>query len=360
MKSLVLTPNSSTKSSASTTTATSSAASVESQSETRDSFYFPGCRKDANCNCEMCIESMNATLDLMPQSGFSSLTKFSVSKPVLTRSPVKFNPSLLSTPIPESKNQAHKMSPPLDSKARLSFQKRVDKRKREFRFGVSVMRFFLAVCLILAAEFGFSWVVSGVFQPQLSKDIVRNLAEKSRVLGSVNERVSFLNQELWSHVDEATSDCPASEWKIVQDGLLLNSRNVLYSSMTEEVSIWGWPLQTAGLLTAEFSSRLFTILSGRVTEWTNGEVGYLIRESNSSWVQGKWSASAVQFDPDTWILEYKQSPMLENARLVSATFEFLKFRLVRELKHLQQEFWLLFAFGNQFSDLIGTTSNVPT
>ncbi|CAI9118443.1 OLC1v1020016C1 [Oldenlandia corymbosa var. corymbosa] len=333
MKSLVLTPNSSTKSSASTTTATSSAASVESQSETRDSFYFPGCRKDANCNCEMCIESMNATLDLMPQSGFSSLTKFSVSKPVLTRSPVKFNPSLLSTPIPESKNQAHKMSPPLDSKARLSFQKRVDKRKREFRFGVSVMRFFLAVCLILAAEFGFSWVVSGVFQPQLSKDIVRNLAEKSRVLGSVNERVSFLNQELWSHVDEATSDCPASEWKIVQ---------------------------TAGLLTAEFSSRLFTILSGRVTEWTNGEVGYLIRESNSSWVQGKWSASAVQFDPDTWILEYKQSPMLENARLVSATFEFLKFRLVRELKHLQQEFWLLFAFGNQFSDLIGTTSNVPT
>ncbi|KAL3638406.1 hypothetical protein CASFOL_017777 [Castilleja foliolosa] len=38
-----------------------------------------------------------------------------------------------------------------------------------------------------------------------------------------------------------------------KDGLLLNSRCVLYKSMSEEVSIWGWPLQTSGLLTAEHS-----------------------------------------------------------------------------------------------------------
>lgn len=36
--------------------------------------------------------------------------------------------------------------------------------------------------------------------------------------------------------------------------------------MAEEVSIWGWPLQTAGLLTAEYSSRSLSIISGRVTE----------------------------------------------------------------------------------------------
>jgi hypothetical protein len=52
----------------------------------------------------------------------------------------------------------------------------------------------------------------------------------------------------------------------LQDGLLLNSRCVLYKSAMEEVSIWGWPLQTAGLLKTEFSSRSFTVLSGRVTE----------------------------------------------------------------------------------------------
>ena len=48
--------------------------------------------------------------------------------------------------------------------------------------------------------------------------------------------------------------------------MLLNSHCILYKSAMEEVRIWGWPLQTAGLLTTGFSSRSFTILSGRVTE----------------------------------------------------------------------------------------------
>ncbi|KAL2229919.1 UNVERIFIED_CONTAM: hypothetical protein Sindi_1586300 [Sesamum indicum] len=32
----------------------------------------------------------------------------------------------------------------------------------------------------------------------------------------------------------------------------------------------------------------------------------------------------VQFDPNTWILEYKQRFLLENSRLVSSVLEFLK------------------------------------
>lgn len=48
--------------------------------------------------------------------------------------------------------------------------------------------------------------------------------------------------------------------------MLINSRCVLYKSMVEEVSIWGWPLLTAGLLATEYSSRSFTSISGRVTE----------------------------------------------------------------------------------------------
>ena len=50
--------------------------------------------------------------------------------------------------------------------------------------------------------------------------------------------------------------------------MLLNSVCVLYKSATEEVSIWGWPLQAAGLLHAEYSSRSFTITSGSVAEVT--------------------------------------------------------------------------------------------
>lgn len=56
----------------------------------------------------------------------------------------------------------------------------------------------------------------------------------------------------------------------------MNSRCVLYKSATEEVSVWGWPLQTAGLLTTGFSSRSFSILSGRVTEVNQKNMYFLI------------------------------------------------------------------------------------
>ncbi|XP_009335326.3 uncharacterized protein LOC103928042 [Pyrus x bretschneideri] len=141
--------------------------------------------------------------------------------------------------------------------------------------------------------------------------------------------------------------CPNSIWDISQDGLLLSSHCTLYKSAIEEVRIWGWPLQTAGLLTSGFSSRSFTILSGRVTEWSDGKVGgYVIRAPNTSWVQRSWGASAVRLDPNTWILEYWWSTTFDNQRLVSAALAFFKNMISRKLGKMQQKFWILSTFGN--------------
>ncbi|MCD7447567.1 hypothetical protein HAX54_031596 [Datura stramonium] len=90
------------------------------------------------------------------------------------------------------------------------------------------------------------------------------------------------------------------------------------------------------------------------------EIGYLIRKSNSSWTQQKWSASAVQLDPNTWILEYSQSPLTENGKLVSAVLEFLKYRLRREVQKLKQEFWLSSSFTSQHSDFSIERLQIPT
>ncbi|KAL2506792.1 C-8 sterol isomerase [Abeliophyllum distichum] len=356
MKSVLLTPNSSLKS---TTT-------IElNQSETRDSYYFPGCRKDASCNCEICIASINSTLDLKSQSNNkSSLTKFYPSKPMTPRSPVSFNRSsvLLSTPKSSVSVRSFSASPPLNSTARTNFQEKIKRRKRDLGYGVFMMRLILGFVMVFAAEYGFSCMVYGFLKPDLSPDIVKNLGEKLWVFEDINERFLFLKNELQGFVDNKVCTCSSvdSVWKINQDGLLLSSRCTLYKSTTEEVSIWGWPLQTAGLLTAEFSSRSFTVISGRVTEWSNGELRYLMRKANSSWTQGKWSANAVQFDPNTWLLEYRQNFLPENARLVTAAMEFLKFRLVREFEKMKQEFWLLFAFGSKFSDFRERSIPVPT
>ncbi|PHT31028.1 hypothetical protein CQW23_27365 [Capsicum baccatum] len=96
-------------------------------------------------------------------------------------------------------------------------------------------------------------------------------------------------------------------------------------------------------------------------QWSNGRIGFSIRKANSSWTQQKWSASPVQLDPNTWILEYSRSPLTENGKLVSAVLEFLKFRLRREVQKLKQEFWLSSSsFTSQYSDFTGERLQIPT
>ncbi|KAJ7954867.1 ERG2/sigma1 receptor-like [Quillaja saponaria] len=291
----------------------------EDQSENRDSCYYPGCRKDANCNCEICLASINATLDLMPSSfQKSSLTKLSSSRPSVKSTPISFDASILSTP--RSSSCQIRSSPALKSTARLNVSQKMEKAKKKPDFWGNFFRLALGLSLILFMDFGLSWAVSGVLRPVLSPDIVKGVGEKSWVVQDLNGRLRFLQKELQGIVNGKVSNCSYanSVWEVSQDGLLLNSRCTLYKSATEEVSIWGWPLQTAGLLTTGFSCRSLTILSGRVTEWSDGQIGYLIRKANTSWVQKKLGVSAVQLDPNTWVLEYQRSSILDDLRLYSA------------------------------------------
>lgn len=216
MKSISTTPNSSLKS---TTT-------IElNQSETRDSYYFPGCRKDASCKCEICIASINSTLDLMPQSASkSSFTKIYPSKQMIPRSPVSVNKSSLLLSTPKSKSsvpvRSFSASPPLNSTARTSFQEKIKRRKRDLGYGVFMVRLILGFIIIFAAEYGFSCMVYGVLKPKLSSDIVKNLGEKSWVFEDFNERLLFLKNELQGFVDNKVSTCVDSVWKINQVHIL--------------------------------------------------------------------------------------------------------------------------------------------
>ncbi|KAM1301452.1 hypothetical protein ACFX2H_012488 [Malus domestica] len=340
----------------------------DDRSENRDSCYYPGCRKDANCNCEMCLASINATLDLMPFSiQKSPLTKFSSSRPKnnpsVERTPISFDASILSTPT--SGFPSIPVSPERKPAARLKSKKKTKKTERKWGFGCEFWRLILGLSLVYVAMCGFSKMVSGALKPILSPEMVINVSEKSWVVDDMNGRLRFLQKEMQGLVPRRLSNCsyPRSIWDISQDGLLLSSHCTLYKSAIEEVRIWGWPLQTAGLLTSGFSSRSFTILSGRVTEWSDGKVGrYVIRKPNSSWVQRSWGASAVQLDPNTWILEYRWSTICDNQRLVSAALAFLKNMVSRMLGKMQQKFWLLSTFGN--NQYLETTANynieIPT
>ncbi|GLT99625.1 hypothetical protein SLE2022_170520 [Rubroshorea leprosula] len=321
----------------------------ECRSETQDSCYYPGCKKDGNCNCEMCLASINATLDLMPISvQKSSFTKLSTPRPKVGRTPVTFYPSVLSTP--RSRSCPFVMeSPDLKSTARLRVKDKGEKKKRERGFLGVLGRFLLGLSLIFGVDIGFSWVVSGVLSPVLTRETVKSAAERSLIVKDLNARLRFLQNELKGSVNGKVSKCSNTDsiWEINQDSLLLSSRCVLYKSAMEEVSIWGWPLQTAGLFSTGFSSISFTILSGRVTEWKDGNVGFSIRKANASWVQGKWGASVLQLDPNTWILGYQQSSILENSSLFSAALDLLKHRTSRMVRRMNEQFWLFSALDYQ-------------
>ncbi|XP_010259071.1 PREDICTED: sigma non-opioid intracellular receptor 1 [Nelumbo nucifera] len=342
--------------------ARSTTTTVEDWSETRDNCYFPGCRKDANCNCEICLASINATLDLMPMSvQRSSFTKLSASKQALERTPVSFDPSILFTP----KSSIHQtpITPPLKSTAKLSSLEKIEKkRKRPWAIEFKFWRFLVGLSLILASDIGFAWVVSGLFKPELSAETVRTIAGESRILKQMNLRLEFLEKRLGDIAHGKVSNCSSagSTWEFNQDGLLLNSRCILYKSASEEISIWGWPLRTAGLLATGFSSRSLTILSGKITEWSEGKFGFSVGKTNSSWVQKRWSASVVQLDPNTWVLEYRQSTMLENPRLILSVLEFVKFGISRTIREMKHQFWMLPSFSHHYRNTAGDNCSRPT
>ncbi|KAJ6981714.1 hypothetical protein NC653_024955 [Populus alba x Populus x berolinensis] len=205
--------------------------------EERDSCYFPGCRKDANCNCDICLASINATLDLMPVT-------------------------------------IHKV---------LSHQ----------AFYFTRQRGMYSTCLLIL-----QW---------------------SPHREDLNRRLRFLQSELKGFVANVkVSNCSFMDsiWEINQDGLLLNSRCVLYKSAMEE--------------------------------WSDGRIGYSIRKANTSWVHRNWAASVVQLDPNTWILEYERSLILHSSTLFSAVAEIFKYRMSRAMKSMNPVFWLFSDFEHQY------------
>ncbi|CAN7073395.1 unnamed protein product, partial [Brassica oleracea var. botrytis] len=192
-------------------------------------------------------------------------------------------------------------------------QRRRKTKKNEIRRSLifSVLK---VVVLALYLELGFSLMRKGVLESEFTEEIVRISDDRSHSGRDVGEKVTILEDELMGFAKSINFlRCRGSNsnWRINQDGLMLKSRSV-YKSVTEEVNVWGWPLQTGGLFGTGFSSSSFTVLSGRVTNWSEGRFGYSVREANISWGKTKWSTLVLQLDHSTWVLESRQEALSNN------------------------------------------------
>lgn len=196
-----------------------SKSSTPSSDEDNNSCYFPGCKKDANCNCEMCLASINATLDLMPNSVHkSTLTKLSASKPNVERTPISFDASILSTPR-SSEFQLSSSTPLSNSRARSDLSQKMEKHKKgQQASGFSFLRLMLFFGFFLSADLVFPLVVSGVLQPALSPDAVKRVGEKCSLVRDLNGKLRLLQKELASVVVGEVSNCSFTDtlWEISQ------------------------------------------------------------------------------------------------------------------------------------------------
>lgn len=83
----------------------------------------------------------------------------------------------------------------------------------------------------------------------------------------------------------------------------------------------------------------------------------MIRKANTSWIQPKWGASVVQLDPNTWVLEYQRSSMIDGKGLFSTALEFIKYRISRIVSKMKKDFWQFVAFEDNHQYNWFTTTN---
>eukprot|EP01018_Ginkgo_biloba_P024254 Gb_09200 [translate_table: standard] len=329
--------------------------------------YYPDCRKDAQCNCNMCMASIHATLDLRPSNNlFSSITNWSESPSRSFMSPPpptgkdnqwpnsEFSKNKPSTPPRKELKRAR--SSALDSTAKSApklfeaepvdelvvaeknnnekKKKKKKKQKREFLGKI------LVIFCVLFLEFVVPWCLSGHFKPYFTADKVKGIAEESMSRMRLADRLDFVARKMARVVPGQVINCTGSDstWKLEQDGLLVHSHCILYSSIVEEVSLWGCPTQTAGVIGRGIVDRSLTIMSGQMIEWYEGKTDYAVHREGNSWTHAKWTASVVQMDGRTWILEYRPSAILQGGGLVSRALHFLNWLICRILEKVRLNF----------------------
>ncbi|KAG6525050.1 uncharacterized protein LOC122046539 isoform X1 [Zingiber officinale] len=329
-----------------------------------DSSYFPGCRKDANCHCEICLASIHATRDLLPSAASclhqSSLTRLSAVRPKKAApAPVPFgDESPPATPESPDSTVTPPPTPPIQYpvKSRSVKEKSV-KKQRYWPLFLSLVRILVWLLLLLAADSGFSAVLSKDFGPKLTPEVISRLGEESRLLGDDLEgMLKLLQQRLEDLLDRKVANCSSidSNWEMNQvflsfldefltshsktilhrgsfllqdDQFLFQWRCVLHKSIAERVVIWGSPLKTTGLLATGSPPPWLMLLSGKIKEWSDVNLQSTTRTSNgSSWTYERWSSAVLHLDGETWVLEYKQSALFQGRGFIPVAWEALRLK----------------------------------
>lgn len=289
---------------------------TSSRTPRRDGYYLE-CRKDAQCDCSMCKASITATLDLRPPPTplFGSILTNRLESPSLfghslIASGKENQPWALPASTPRSAHLLKNTSRFLNTEGRHTAET-ISARVSKARNRIRVLS---GLLLFLLLGFTWPWPFSSVLEPRLSPESFTRLAEASLVRRRLLDRLDFVQRQISrASIAPSLSNCTGcdSTWRLAEDGHLLHSACEIYASPLEKVSVWGYAAKTGGVLGRSLVDRSFTVLAGRVMEWPEGQIEYIVHPEGSSWTMRRWAASAIVLDGNTWILEYKRTPLCE-------------------------------------------------
>ncbi|XP_020590465.1 uncharacterized protein LOC110031557 [Phalaenopsis equestris] len=346
---------------------TAAAARHRSEGRADSSSYFPGCRKETNCDCKICLASINATLDLIPTG--SSITKISslgkraatsVGKRVATSvgkraatpppRPVMEPATPPATPDHLIPTQSFSLTPPIESTAKSRPHIRgISGNKGGFCvLGLWKLMVFAGILFFAAVELKF--VMEG-FGPKLTMEMLEQFVEDSGCQAAdLRARLRILELKVAEVVDGGVLNCSSlnTAWKMKQAGRqFFHFRCVVYDSMAEEVSVWGSPLRTSGLISTGFYSRSLALLSGKITEWSDGKLDAISRTGNgSSWTLQRRMTVAMQLEGNTWVVEYKRRAMFEDWKMLPAALDVLRLRFIKMFNLMKQQTSRLLTLGS--------------
>ncbi|TVU45063.1 hypothetical protein EJB05_04534, partial [Eragrostis curvula] len=297
-----------------------------------DSCYYPGCRKDANCACEMCLASIDATRDLVRAPEAASARRFFAGAAAARDR----RPALFRRGAPAGSDVTEPWTPPMRStaKSRRAPGRAAADGGREEKGGVAAHDWALYAATVIGFLF-LLWVDTGLvpeaaargFGPKISPEAVARVGIEARLApGGLENKLRVLERRVGQLVGgDRVANCSSqdSAWRFHQnEQQVFHWRCTVYKSLAEEVSVWGSPLRTSGLLPPTLSARQLTLLAGKITEWSDGRVSPTVRASNgSSWAYRRRSVGAVRLEPETWVLEYQKSVLFEGTRLIPAAAE---------------------------------------
>uniref|UniRef100_A0ACD6A501 Uncharacterized protein n=1 Tax=Avena sativa TaxID=4498 RepID=A0ACD6A501_AVESA len=249
--------------------------------------YYPGCRKDANCACEICLASINATRDLLPPEAASARRCF--GEAARDRRPGS-RPLFLGrggTPPPSGSDVTEPWTPPPQlrstAKSRRPWQAaREAATNGAGRKSVGSLSWpdWAIYALTVLGFLLLLWVDTGLvpeaaargFGPKLSPGAVSRVGQEARLApAGLAHKLRFLERGVGQLVgaERRIHNCSSKDsvWRLDQnDQHVFHWRCAVYKSAAEEVTVWGSPLRTSGLLPSTLSTRHITLLSGKITE----------------------------------------------------------------------------------------------